>query len=165
MNLAGLLFGLGCLLTALLVAGTYYVYTVPSILILFAVLPGLYAVDLLKANFGRHPDFSTLPLAQVLRDFRNPGAVLFSLLLFFQFGNEWSIAGWLPLFLIRRLGISPEDSLLLLALYWAALLVGRIVSQLILKRVNRALAADRLHCLGAAGNARAGVHQQSCSAP
>jgi fucose permease len=138
-NLAGLLFGTGSLLTALLVAGTYYVYTVPSILILFAAIPGLYAVACLNANFSPQPAVQTLPLTQVLRDFKNPGAVLFSLLLFFQFGNEWSIAGWLPLFLIRRLGISPADSLLLLALYWAALLVGRLVAQLILKRVNRAL--------------------------
>jgi fucose permease len=144
-NFAGLLFGSGSLLTALLVAGTYYVYNVPSILVLFAALPGLYAVVCYKGNFFRQPTVQSLPLAQVLRDFRNPGAVLFSLLLFFQFGNEWSMAGWLPLFLIRRLGISPEDSLLLLALYWASLLVGRIISQLILrsqfilKRVNRAL--------------------------
>jgi fucose permease len=144
-NFAGLLFGSGSLLTALLVAGTYYVYTVPSILVLFAAIPGLYAVVCYKGNYFRHPTVQSLPLAQVLRDFRNPGAVLFSLLLFFQFGNEWSMAGWLPLFLIRRLGISPEDSLLLLALYWASLLVGRIISQLILrsefilKRVNRAL--------------------------
>ncbi len=107
--------------------------------VLFAALPGLYAVACFQGNFSRHPSFQTLPLAQVLRDFQNPGAVLFSLLLFFQFGNEWSMAGWLPLFLIRRLGISPQDSLLLLALYWASLLVGRIISQLILKRVNRAL--------------------------
>jgi MFS family permease len=144
-NFAGLLFGSGSLVTALLVAGTYYVYTVPSILILFAALPGLYAVVCYKGNFSGHTTFQALPLAQVLRDFRNPGAVLFSLLLFFQFGNEWSMAGWLPLFLIRRLGMSPEDSLLLLALYWASLLVGRISSQLILrsqfilKRANRAL--------------------------
>ena len=138
-NLAGVTFGLGCLLTALLVAGTYYVYTVPSILILFAALPGLYAVVCYRGHFSRHPNFQSLPLVQVWRDFQNPGAVLFSLLLFFQFGNEWSMAGWLPLFLIRRLGISPEDSLLLLALYWASLLVGRIISQFILKRVNRAL--------------------------
>jgi MFS family permease len=143
-NFAGLLFGSGSLVTALLVAGTYYVYTVPSILILFAALPGLYAVVCYKGNFSQQPAFQTLPLAQVLRDFRNPGAVLFSLLLFFQFGNEWSMAGWLPLFLIRRLGISPQDSLLLLALYWASLLVGRIISQLILRsqfilqRANRA---------------------------
>jgi MFS transporter, FHS family, glucose/mannose:H+ symporter len=138
-NLAGLLFGSGSLLTALLVAGTYYVYTVPSILILFAAVPGLYTVACSNANLPRKSAIQTLPLSQVLRDFKNPGAVLFSLLLFFQFGNEWSIAGWLPLFLIRRLGISPADSLLLLALYWAALLVGRLVSQIILKRVNHAL--------------------------
>jgi len=76
--------------------------------------------------------------SRVWRDFKNPGVVLFALLLFFQFGNEWSIAGWLPLFLIRRLGISPEASLLILALYWAVLLVGRILSQLIMGRVSRA---------------------------
>jgi len=138
-NFAGLLFGLGSLLTALLVAGTYYVYTVPAILILFAALPGLYAVVCYPGKPYPLSAFHSLPLGQVLRDFRNPGAVLFSLLLFFQFGNEWSMAGWLPLFLIRRLGISPKASLLLLGLYWASLLVGRIISQLILKRVNRAL--------------------------
>ncbi len=95
----------------------------------------------------------SLPLAQVLRDFRNPGAVLFSLLLFFQFGNEWSIAGWLPLFLIRRLGISPEDSLLMLALYWAGAAGGahRLASDLEAREPGSA--ADRLDCFGAAGHA------------
>jgi len=139
MNLAGVMFGLGCLLTALLVAGTYYVYTVPSILILFAILPGFFAGHYAKFKLAPRPVFEPIPLSELLRDFRNPGAILFSLLLFFQFGNEWSIAGWLPLFLIRRLGISPADSLLLLALYWAALLVGRIVSQLLLKRMSHGL--------------------------
>ncbi len=61
---------------------------------------------------------------------------LFTLLLFFQSANEWSIAGWLALFLIRRLGISPETSLLLLALYWTVLLLGRIASQLVMKRLS-----------------------------
>jgi fucose permease len=135
-NLAGVMFGLGCLLTAALMAGTYYVYTVPSILVLFAVLPGFYAGIYAKAKLAGGPVVHQMPLTQVLHDFRNPGAVLFSLLLFFQFGNEWSIAGWLPLFLIRRLGISPEDSLLMLALFWLALLVGRIGAQLILKRLS-----------------------------
>jgi FHS family glucose/mannose:H+ symporter-like MFS transporter len=138
-NLAGVMFGLGCLVTALFVAGTYYVYTVPSILILFAVVPGLYAGVYAKAKFTPRPVFQQIPFSQLLRDFQNPGAILFSLLLFFQFGNEWSIAGWLPLFLIRRLGISPAVSLLMLALYWAALLIGRIVSQLLLKRMSHGL--------------------------
>lgn len=137
-NLAGILFGLGCSLTALLVSGTYYVYTVPSILILLALLPGFSAGLYAKYKLPRTPVVQSFALSQVWRDFKNPGAVLFSLLLFFQFGNEWSIAGWLPLFLIRRLGISPEASLLLLAFYWAALLVGRVVSQLVMKRMSHA---------------------------
>lgn len=138
-NLAGVVFGLGCLLTALLVAGTYYVYTVPSILILLAVVPGLYAGIWARAKLAPVPPVHQLPISQVLQDFRNPGAILFSLVLFFQFGNEWSIAGWLPLFVIRRLGISPAVSLLMLALYWTALLVGRIVAQVVLKRMSHGL--------------------------
>lgn len=138
-NFAGLLFGCGSLFTALMVAGTYYVYTVPSILVLFAAIPGLYAIVCYRHNFAPSAAPESLPLAQALRDFRSPGAVLFSLLLFFQFGNEWSIAGWLPLFLIRRLGISPKDSLLLLAEYWGALVIGRVISQFVLKRASRAM--------------------------
>ena len=135
-NLAGVLFGLGSMLTAVLVAGTYFVYTVPSILILLALVPGFYAGICAKTKFPREPRAQTVPLSQVWHDFRNPGAILFSLVLFFQFGNEWSIAGWLPLFLIRRLGISPAESLIMLALFWLALLVGRIVSQVVMKRIN-----------------------------
>jgi FHS family glucose/mannose:H+ symporter-like MFS transporter len=65
--------------------------------------------------------------------------VLLSLLLFIQFGNEWSIAGWLPLLLIQRLGVSPATSLRLLALYWLSLLVGRIAMQAILPRLRHGI--------------------------
>jgi FHS family glucose/mannose:H+ symporter-like MFS transporter len=138
-NLASVLFGLGCLLTALLVAGTYYVYSVPGILMLLATLPGLYACFCAKKTIMSQSPVAPVPFSQVLRKLNDPSAVLFSMLLFFQFGNEWSIAGWLSLFLIRRLGISPQESLLLLALYWAALLVGRMVSQLMLRRMSHTL--------------------------
>lgn len=138
-NLAGVMFGLGCLLTALLVAGTYYAYSVPIILVLCAAVPGLYAGIWAKARLPIMAVAPQVPVSQVLRDFRNLGAILFSLLLFFQFGNEWSVAGWLPLFVIRRLGISPAVSLLMLALYWGALLVGRVVAQIALKRMGHGL--------------------------
>ena len=49
----------------------------------------------------------------------------------------------LALFLTQRLGVSPSASLSLLALYWLALLVGRVVAQWLLARVRhgRLLAA------------------------
>jgi fucose permease len=62
--------------------------------------------------------------------------VLLSLLLFFQLGNEWAVAGWLALFLSQRLGVAPTTALEFLALYWFALLIGRVVAQWVLPRVR-----------------------------
>jgi FHS family glucose/mannose:H+ symporter-like MFS transporter len=135
-NLAGIAFGLGCLVTALLVWGTYYAYTVPSILILLAILPGFFAGFSAKAKFPPAPEARSVPVSDVWRAFKTPGTILFTLLLLFQCANEWSIAGWLALFLIRRLGISPQASLVLLALYWSVLLLGRIASQLVMRRLS-----------------------------
>src|SRR6185312_8236207 len=71
-----------------------------------------------------------------LKDLRSIAAVLFSLLLFFQFGNEWALAGWLPLFLIHRLGLNPASAIFVLAIYFLALLSGRLAAQLLLTRVG-----------------------------
>jgi fucose permease len=145
-NLGGILLGLGCVTTALLVAGTFYVYTVPSILIFVAVIPGLFAIYCSRANFApverTAERAAERPIGEVLRDFKDPAAVLFSLLLFFQFGNEWSLAGWLSIFLM-------QVALLLLAVYWGALLVGRIMAQVALERVShmRLLAISALSAL------------------
>jgi len=134
--LGGVYYGLGCLAVTLLVAGTFYAYTVPIILILMALAPGLFACVYARTAVAEKAALAHADMRQVLRDFRSLGAVLFALLLFFQFGNEWSIAGWLPLFLVRRLGISPPASLGLLALYWMALLVGRVAAVAILPKVR-----------------------------
>lgn len=147
-SLGGIYYGLGSLIAPLLVAGTYHAYTVPSILILVAVVPGYFAVIYARGKFppvmaGRQPT-----MREAFRDVRSPGAVLFALLLFFQFGNEWSVAGWLPLFLIRRLGISPESSLFLLALYCISLLVGRLAVVSVLPRVRHGKLL--MGCAGAA---------------
>jgi MFS transporter, FHS family, glucose/mannose:H+ symporter len=126
-NLSGALFGVGCIVMTVLVAGTFYVYTLTSILILVALLPGFFAVVYARTRFPVARPDGEPSLKQAFLDFRSPAAVLFALLLFFQFGNEWAVAGWLPLFLIQRLGISPESSLTMLGAYWLALLVGRVV--------------------------------------
>jgi fucose permease len=129
-NIAGIFFGLGCLSMALLVAGTYYVYNVPSILVILAVIPGFFA-----AAFGRTAYDAPVvkpPAASLLADFRSPIAIQFGLLLLLQFANEWSIAGWLAIFVTQRLGINPSTSLFYLALYWIALLIGRVVAQRVL---------------------------------
>ena len=133
-NLGGIVFGLGCLLITLLVAGTFNAYSVTTILILIAIAPALFGLLYARTSFPAlavpaQPDFK-----QAMSDMRSRGAALLALLLFFQFGNEWSIAGWLSIFLIHRLGVSPEESLEMLALYWLALLFGRIGAIVVLRR-------------------------------
>ncbi len=138
-NLAGICFGLGCLTVALLVSGTYYAYSTPAIQTWIAVIPGLFGWFYVRTKF-RVPLVSPhQPSPSALwAELRSPGAVMFSLLLFFQFGNEWAIAGWLPLFLSQRLGISPKTAIGMLAMYWAALLIGRVAAQSILPRFSHA---------------------------
>jgi len=134
--LGGVFYGLGCLAVTLLVAGTFYAYSVPAILILMALAPALFGAFYARSAIPEKTAPAPVDFRQFLRDFRSFRAVLFTLVLFFQFGNEMSIAGWLPVFLVRRLGISPPASLGLLALYWIALLVGRVAAVAIMPRVR-----------------------------
>lgn len=87
-NLAGSLFGFGCLVTALIVAATFHFYTAASMMFLLGVVPlfflGLYA----RTSFPAPVALAQPPPGQILAEFRNLAAILLALLLFFQFGNE-----------------------------------------------------------------------------
>jgi fucose permease len=148
MNLAGILFGLGCLSVALIVSGAFYAYSAAALQTWIAVIPAAFGWIYLKAPFPPRPVPHHPAVADLFSELRSPAAVLLALLLFFQLGNEWAVAGWLTLFLTQRLGISPASSLMLLALYWLALLVGRVGAQWILPRVRH----SRLLVSSAAGS-------------
>jgi len=132
----GIWYGLGCLTATLLVAGTFYAYSVRTILVFMAAIPAVFAVLYARSTFSAQPEGVQRTLRQAVQDFRSLGAILMALLLFFQFGSEWTVAGWMPIFLIRRVGISPEEALLLLAFFWLCLLVGRSIVVALLPRVR-----------------------------
>jgi len=135
-NLAGAMFGLGCLTSALLISTTFYIYTVASLLILMATIPGFAAGLYWRSRFPVPVAHSDQGWRQVWADVKSPGAVMFTLLLFFQFGNEWTIAGWLPIFLVHRIGASPDSALLMLSVFWLSLMVGRALAQALLPRIG-----------------------------
>jgi FHS family glucose/mannose:H+ symporter-like MFS transporter len=152
-NLAGILFGLGCLTVAVLISGVFYVYTAPAIQTWIAVIPAAFGWLYVRTPFSPQPVPHQPAARAIFSELTNPAAVLLALLLFFQLGNEWALAGWLTLFLTQRLGISPPGALLMLALYWLALLVGRVAAQWALARVRHgrllmaSAAASILGCL------------------
>jgi FHS family glucose/mannose:H+ symporter-like MFS transporter len=135
-SIGGILFGVGCLVSALIVALTFYSLSVTGALLLLALVPGVFAFVYYRMHIPAIDTSDQPSFFDAVRDFRSFGTVAFAALLFFQFGNEWAIAGWLPMFLIEQLGISPKTSILLLAVYWLALLVGRVVLFAILRQVG-----------------------------
>lgn len=138
-NRAGLLFGSGCLLSTLTVAMTYFTRWLPLPTLILSAAPLIFLALLTgtrnrnswsiqaRQNEARHESTG---------DLRSIAAVLFTLLLLFQFANEWTIAGWLPLFVVHRLGSNPVWAVYALAAYFLALMAGRLIAQKLLPRLN-----------------------------
>ncbi|HEY3453941.1 MAG TPA: MFS transporter [Bryobacteraceae bacterium] len=139
-NIAALLFGCGCLSATLATGIAYVAGSVRWATLSLASLPLFYLFLYLRSS---HPPARSRAqprkedaLRETVKDLRSIATVLFSLLVFFQFGNEWALAGWLPLFLIHRLGISPVLALTGLALYFLSLMVGRVIAQPLLANLH-----------------------------
>lgn len=147
-NQGGVWYGLGCLSATLLVEGAFYASDT-VILLLMATVPAIFGILYARQSWGAPAAAPHPSIREALKDFRSAGAILFALLLFFQFGNEWAIAGWLPLFLYHRISVSPQEALFTLALYWFFLMTGRLGAISLLPRVRhgRLLVASVLAAL------------------
>jgi hypothetical protein len=133
--LNGAFFGMGATFVTFLIAKTYTHVTVQNQMFLLAAIP----LSFVLIWWWRRPPveaFDFVPSRARFGDLGSVAAVLFSLLLFFQFGTEWSLAAWLPLFLIRRLGCDPESAILALSLYFFARIAGNFAVRYLLKRFS-----------------------------
>jgi MFS transporter, FHS family, glucose/mannose:H+ symporter len=131
----GIFFGAGSVLAAFLLAQSFGDDGATRLLAVAALIPAGAGLLVSRLHIERR-EVTEISLTQSIGDLRSPLAVIFSLLLFFQFANEWSLAGWLPVFLIDRMGLSPATAVTLLGLYWLALMVGRIVAAKMLRVVR-----------------------------
>lgn len=135
-NIAGIFFGLGCFTQAMLISGAFYLYSAPALQAWLAVIPAAFGWMYRKVPFPTTPVPHQPPVSAVFQSLRDVPSMLLALLLFFQLGSEWALAGWLPLFVSQRLGSSPKSALWILAVYWLALSIGRVGAQWILPRVR-----------------------------
>ena len=132
--MGGTFFGAGSVLGSFLIAQCFDEIPAARLIAVFALLPAALGVRFGQMRWTK-PEVEP-PEAPVLRDLRSVLAVMFALLLFFQFASEWSIAGWLPVFLIDRLGLSPATAVTLLGVYWLSLTLGRMVAGQLLSHVR-----------------------------
>jgi MFS transporter, FHS family, glucose/mannose:H+ symporter len=134
---AATLFGCGCLISTLTVGGTYFLGSLQMGTALLSSIPLVFLLVFARTERSRLTPSLTVEqekLRETLQDLRSIATVLVSLLVFFQFGNEWAIAGWLPMFLIRKLGSNPALAIGVLAGYFLTLTLGRVTVRLLLPR-------------------------------
>jgi len=62
--------------------------------------------------------------------------VLLSFVLFFESGNESAVGGWMSTY-AGSAGLSPSIATWILAAYWAAMMIGRVISARIVERVRK----------------------------
>lgn len=127
---------LGAILTPLVVAMAVSPSNSLALLVLLPAPLGIAIASSLKRSQIQHAE-PIRRMSDAIDDFRNPPAILLGLLLFFQLGNELTILGWLPIFLVQRLGISPSTGIYGLAAFSLATLVGRIAVQSLRQREYR----------------------------
>ena len=135
LNLLGVFFGIGAL---------FIPFTIGSLLNALGLADILYAgaavslIPMLSAwlRFPAPRQSQGVSFGDVLRFARQPLVVVFALLLFCESGNEFLLGGYVTTFLTRNLGASVAAASYLLAAYWGALMIGRVILSRVLLRTS-----------------------------
>jgi fucose permease len=127
LNLLGVFFGFGALFIPFTIGALLDVLGLKHILYAAAALTLVTVALSLRFSFPRPQQSSGVPFAQVIRLARQPLVIAFALLLFFESGNEFILGGYITSYLTRTLGATVATASYLLAAYWGALMLARII--------------------------------------
>ncbi|HEX7296968.1 MAG TPA: MFS transporter [Pyrinomonadaceae bacterium] len=149
LNLLGIFFGFGAMLLPFFVGSLVATLTLNTILYVTAGLTLVPAILFLTLAFPHPKQQQGFRLSEAARVIGNPIVLLLGFILFFQSANEFIVGGYTSLYLTSEMKLPFSHASYLLAGYWAAIMVGRIVSSKLLSRVN----SYRLVMLSALGSA------------
>ena len=137
LNVLGIFYGIGALGIPLLAAAFAGHFPIAPQLLICTGLAGACALLFLGLRFpepsGGPRGFSWHEMLSVAR---LPGVLVLGLLLFCESGNEASIGGWTSTY-VAETGLGPRTATLILAGYWAALMLGRLFVARILQFVGK----------------------------
>jgi fucose permease len=136
MNVLGIFLGVGALFIPLLAASISALLTISQLLLFAASLAALCVLAYTALGFPPPREAQSFSWRRVSEVVRAPGALLFGSLLLCEPGNESSIGGWVSTYL-GRMGSNPRIATWILAGYWMALTLGRIVASRLLRRIEK----------------------------
>jgi len=136
LNVLGIFFGIGALAIPFLIGTLRELLGVPTILLIataMSLVPfAVYAV----LRFPGAKQAQGFPIKEAARIARSPLLWLCAFILFFQSGNEFTAGGWISTYLQRTHGVGANAAALVLAAYWAAIMLGRLLSSRLVRRLR-----------------------------
>lgn len=136
LNLLGIFFGVGALSVPLLAASIEGHFTIPHMFLFCAVLTGACALWYTVISFPPAKTTQEFSWRELLDIVKYQGVLLLAFILFFESGNEACIGGWTSTY-VDAGGYSPRIATLMLAAYWAALMLGRILAARLLRGIGK----------------------------
>jgi FHS family glucose/mannose:H+ symporter-like MFS transporter len=137
LNMLGIFYGIGALCIPLLTAAIAGHFTIAELLWICAGLAVACAVLFMAMKFPEARAAQSFSWREALQVAKYPGVLAIGFLLFCQSGNEASIAGWTSTY-VGATGLGVRAATLVLAVYWAALMIGRLVAAQLLRVVGKA---------------------------
>jgi FHS family glucose/mannose:H+ symporter-like MFS transporter len=128
LNLLGVFFGIGAVTIPFLIGFLLSSLGLSAILILAVVLSLVPLTFFALLGFPPAKQPQGFPLRDAARIGKDPLLWLCGFILFFESGNEFTMGGWISTYLQECFGTEAGTSALILAGYWGALMVGRIVA-------------------------------------
>jgi FHS family glucose/mannose:H+ symporter-like MFS transporter len=136
LNVLGIFYGIGALGIPLLAAVITGHFPIAPQLLICAGLAGACALLFLGLRFPEASATRGFSFLEMVSVARFPGVLVLGFLLFCQSGNEASIGGWTSTY-VAETGLRPRAATLILAGYWAALIVGRLLAARMLRFIGK----------------------------
>jgi fucose permease len=136
LNLLGIFFGVGALSIPLMAATIAGRFTIPQLFFFCAVLAVICALWYAAISFPPAKSKQAFSWRELPEVAKYHGVLVLAFILFCESGNEACIAGWTSTYL-GGAGFTPRIATLVLATYWAALMLSRILAARILQRTGK----------------------------
>ncbi len=136
LNMLGIFFGFGAVALPFTIGAISERFSLGQILAAVSLLPLGCAAAYALLTFPPARESRSFRLSEAVRVARNPHVLLFAFLLFFQSGNEFTMGGWISSFLAHETGADVAFATGAVAGYWAAMMLGRLLSVKLLRHVR-----------------------------
>ena len=150
LNLLGIFFGVGAISIPLTASSIEGHFTIPQLFLFCSILAGICAIWYATMSFPPAKTKQAFSFGEFLDVAKYSGVLLLAFILFFESGNEACIAGWTSTY-VGVTGYSPRLATLVLAAYWAALMLSRVLAARLLRRIGKAQLVVSMAFLSLAG--------------